>query len=50
MQIFENSDEKQYDSILIRKFVLNNSKENVVSKSMMKKNNLIIKKISAVYV
>jgi hypothetical protein len=37
MQIFENSDEKQYDKILIRKFVSNNFKKNVVSKSMMKK-------------
>jgi hypothetical protein len=37
MQIFKDSDEKQYDRILIRKFVLNNSKKNVVSKSMMKK-------------
>jgi hypothetical protein len=37
MQIFEDSDEKQYDKILIRKLVLNNFKENVVSKSMMKK-------------
>jgi hypothetical protein len=37
MQIFENSDEKQYDRISIRKFVLNNSKETVISKSMMKK-------------
>ncbi len=37
MQIFENSDEKQYDKISIRKFVLNNSRENVVSESMMKK-------------
>jgi hypothetical protein len=37
MQIFEDSDEKQYDKISIRKFVLNNSKETVVSKSMMKK-------------
>ncbi len=37
MQIFENSDKKQYDKISIRKFVLNNSKKNVVSKSMMKK-------------
>jgi hypothetical protein len=37
MQIFEDSDEKQYDRISIRKFVLNSSKENVVSKSMMKK-------------
>jgi hypothetical protein len=37
MQIFEDNDEKQYDEISIRKFVLNNSKENVVSKSMMKK-------------
>jgi hypothetical protein len=37
MQIFENSDEKQYDKISIQKHVLNNFKENVVSKSMMKK-------------
>jgi hypothetical protein len=37
MQIFENSDEKQYDKLSIRKFVLNSSKKNVVSKSMMKK-------------
>jgi hypothetical protein len=37
MQIFENSDEKQYDKISIRKFVLNNFKKIVVSKSMMKK-------------
>ncbi len=37
MQIFENSDEKQYDRISIRKHVLNNSRKNVVSKSMMKK-------------
>jgi hypothetical protein len=37
LQIFENSDEKQYDRILIRKHVLNNSRKNVVSKSMMKK-------------
>jgi hypothetical protein len=37
MQIFEDSDEKQYDRISIRKFVLNNLKETVVSKSMMKK-------------
>jgi hypothetical protein len=37
MKIFENSDEKQYDRISIRKFVLNNSKETDVSKSMMKK-------------
>jgi hypothetical protein len=36
MQIFENNDEKQYDKISIRKFVLNSSKENIVSKSMMK--------------
>jgi uncharacterized membrane protein len=50
MQIFENNDEKQYDKILIRKFVLNNFKENVISKSMMKKKNVIIKRISAVYV
>jgi hypothetical protein len=37
MQIFEDSDEKQYDRISIRKFVLNSFKETVVSKSMMKK-------------
>jgi hypothetical protein len=37
LQIFENSDEKQYDKISIRKHVLNNSKKNIVSKSMMKK-------------
>jgi hypothetical protein len=37
MQIFKNSDEKQCDKISIRKFVLNNFKENVASKSMMKK-------------
>jgi hypothetical protein len=37
MQIFENSDEKQYDKISIWKFVLNSFKETVVSKSMMKK-------------
>ncbi len=37
MQIFEDSDEKQYDRISIRKFVLNSSKETVVSKTMMKK-------------
>jgi hypothetical protein len=37
LQIFENSDEKQYDKILIRKHVLNNSRKNIVSKSMMKK-------------
>jgi hypothetical protein len=37
MQIFENSDEKKYDKVSIRKFVLNNFKETVVSKSMMKK-------------
>jgi hypothetical protein len=37
MQIFENSDQKQYDRISIRKFVLNNSRETVASKSMMKK-------------
>jgi hypothetical protein len=37
MQIFENSDEKQYDRISIRKFVLNSFKKTVVSKSMMKK-------------
>jgi hypothetical protein len=37
MQIFENNDEKQYNKISIRKFVLNSFKENVVSKSIMKK-------------
>jgi hypothetical protein len=37
MQIFEDSDEKQYDRISIRKFVLNSLKETVASKSMMKK-------------
>jgi hypothetical protein len=42
LQIFENNDEKQYDRILIRIHVLNNSRKNVVSKSMMKKKNLII--------
>jgi hypothetical protein len=37
LQIFENNDEKQYDKISIRKHVLNNSRKNVVLKSMMKK-------------
>jgi hypothetical protein len=37
MQIFEDSDEKQYDRISIRKFVLNSFRKNVISKSMMKK-------------
>jgi hypothetical protein len=37
MQIFEDSDEKQYDRVSIRKFVLNNFKKIVISKSMMKK-------------
>ncbi len=37
MQIFEDSDEKQYDRISIRKFVLNSFRKNVASKSMMKK-------------
>ncbi len=37
IQIFEDSDEKQYDKISIRKFVLNSFKETVASKSMMKK-------------
>jgi hypothetical protein len=37
LQIFENNDEKQYDKILIRKHVLNNSRKKIVSKSMMKK-------------
>jgi hypothetical protein len=44
MQIFENSDEKQYDRISIRKFVLNNFKKNVVSKSIMKKKISSLKK------
>jgi hypothetical protein len=44
MQIFKNSDEKQYDRILIRKFVLNNFKKIVVSKSMMKKKISLLKK------
>jgi hypothetical protein len=44
MQIFENSDEKQYDRISIRKFVLNNFKKNVISKSMMKKKISSLKK------
>jgi hypothetical protein len=44
MQIFENNDEKQYDRISIRKFVLNNSKKIVVSKSMMKKRISSLKK------
>jgi hypothetical protein len=44
MQIFENSDEKQYDKISIRKFVLNNFKENVASKLMMKKTISSLKK------
>jgi hypothetical protein len=37
MQIFEDSDEEQYDRISVRKFVLNSPRKNVVSKSMMKK-------------
>jgi hypothetical protein len=37
LQIFENNDEKQYDRISIRKHVLSNSRKNVVSKLMMKK-------------
>jgi hypothetical protein len=37
LQIFENNDEKQYDRILIRKHVLDNSWKKIVSKSMMKK-------------
>jgi hypothetical protein len=37
LQIFENSDEKQYDRISIRKHVLDSLRKNVVSKSMMKK-------------
>jgi hypothetical protein len=37
LQIFENNDEKQYDKISIWKHVLNNSRKNVVSKSMIKR-------------
>jgi archaellum component FlaF (FlaF/FlaG flagellin family) len=37
MQIFEDSDEEQYDKFSIRKFVLNSFKEIDASKSMMKK-------------
>jgi hypothetical protein len=37
MQIFENNDEKQYDRISIRKFVLNSFRKIVTSKSMMNK-------------
>ncbi len=37
LQIFENSNEEQYDRISIREHVLDNSRENIVSKSMMKK-------------
>jgi hypothetical protein len=37
LQIFENSDEKQYDKISIRKHMLDSFKENIVSKSIMKK-------------
>jgi hypothetical protein len=37
MQIFENSDEMQYDKVSIRKFVLNSFKKNVIWKLMMKK-------------
>jgi hypothetical protein len=44
MQIFENDDKKQYDKVLIRKFVLNNFKKNVASKSMMKKKISSLKK------
>ncbi len=44
MQIFKNNDEKQYNKILIRKFVLNNFEKNVVSKSMMKKEISSLKK------
>jgi hypothetical protein len=44
MQIFENNDEKQYDRISIRKFVLNNFKKNVVLKSIMKKRISSLKK------
>jgi hypothetical protein len=44
MQILKNSDEKQYNKILIQNFVLNSSKKNVVSKSMMKKKISSLKK------
>jgi hypothetical protein len=44
MQIFENNDEKQYDKVSIRKFVLNSFKKNVISKSMMKKRISSLKK------
>jgi hypothetical protein len=37
LQMIENKNEKQYDKILIWKHVLNNSRKNVVSKSIMKK-------------
>jgi hypothetical protein len=37
LQIFKNNDEKQCNKILIWKHVLNNSRKNAVSKSMMKK-------------
>jgi hypothetical protein len=37
LQIFENSDENQYDRISIRNHVLDNSQKNVVFESMMKK-------------
>jgi hypothetical protein len=36
-QIFEISDEKQYDKISVRKHVLNNLRKNVISKSLLKK-------------
>jgi hypothetical protein len=45
LQIFENNDEKQYNKISIRKFVLNNSKKNIVSKSMIKKKISSLKKL-----
>jgi hypothetical protein len=41
LQIFENIDEKQYNKILIQKYVLNNSWKNVISKLIMKKNLII---------
>ncbi len=37
LQIFENNDEKQYNKILIQKYVLNNFEKNIVLKSIMKK-------------
>ncbi len=44
MLIFKNNDEKWYNNILIRKFVLNKFKKNVVSKLIIKKEILLLKK------